>query len=385
MVAVLRTILHARSMRIFAFLLVFFIGLPTAFAAEPISRRDGFLLMWETINRPAEPEWTQFADVPEEAYGSLEIDYAAGRGILDDDSDMFYPDQALRLDTALVWLFRTRNVTDDPDDVTLDTLDEILVRYPIAHLPAEQGDMPLVTQEELERLIQLLNTQLQQEEHEVSLYAEKFHGKGTAFGDTFDMYAFTAAHRSFPSNTLVRVTNVRNGKSVVVRINDRGPYHPGRDMDLSLAAFTAIEDRSQGKFVATFERLGDFRIVDPEQKLTAVASEEPTEETIGSCDGIDATMQQRLGGGVALMRGVPHVFILGETVTLTSAKSFVVRSLRYPDGTSKRVQDFVLPGEAYRLKPSVAGTYEFHVGPAHRQAKIFTMKVVHCDPYNGVN
>jgi rare lipoprotein A (peptidoglycan hydrolase) len=117
-----------------------------------------------------------------------------------------------------------------------------------------------ITSEELLSLMRALDTKLATEEHEASLYSEKFHGKGTAFGETFDMYALTAAHRTFPYNTLVKVTNTQNGKSVIVRINDRGPYVKGRDMDLSLAAFTTIAERSQGKIRATFERLGDVNL-----------------------------------------------------------------------------------------------------------------------------
>ncbi len=70
-----------------------------------------------------------------------------------------------------------------------------------------------------------------------SYYAQKFHGRRTASGERFDMHAMTAAHRTLPFGTRVRVTNVRNGRSVVVRINDRGPFgNRGRIIDVSLAA-----------------------------------------------------------------------------------------------------------------------------------------------------
>ena len=70
----------------------------------------------------------------------------------------------------------------------------------------------------------------------VSYYAEKFHGRRTASGQTFDKNAFTAAHRSLPFGTKVEVTNLDNGKSVVVVINDRGPYAENRILDVSPAA-----------------------------------------------------------------------------------------------------------------------------------------------------
>lgn len=69
-----------------------------------------------------------------------------------------------------------------------------------------------------------------------SYYASKFHGRRTASGERFDMHAMTAAHRTLPFGSMVRVTNPANGRSVVVRINDRGPFTRGRTIDLSRAA-----------------------------------------------------------------------------------------------------------------------------------------------------
>jgi len=69
-----------------------------------------------------------------------------------------------------------------------------------------------------------------------SWYGRDFNGRPTASGEIFDMYGYTAAHRSLPFGTRVRVTNEANGRSVVVRINDRGPWVEGRILDLSYAA-----------------------------------------------------------------------------------------------------------------------------------------------------
>lgn len=74
-----------------------------------------------------------------------------------------------------------------------------------------------------------------------SYYADDFHGKRTSNGETFDMNALTAAHRTFPFGTKVRVTNLENSKAVLVRVNDRGPFKEGRIMDLSLGAAKAID------------------------------------------------------------------------------------------------------------------------------------------------
>lgn len=73
-----------------------------------------------------------------------------------------------------------------------------------------------------------------------SYYGKRFHGRRTANGERFNMNAMTAAHKTLPFGTRVRVTNPRNGKSVVVRINDRGPFVRGRTIDLSRAAASRI-------------------------------------------------------------------------------------------------------------------------------------------------
>ena len=79
-----------------------------------------------------------------------------------------------------------------------------------------------------------------------SFYGGKWHGRKTANGEIFDTYKLTAAHKTLPFGTRVRVTNLSNGKSVVVRINNRGPYSKGRIIDLSQAAFSKIENMSKG-------------------------------------------------------------------------------------------------------------------------------------------
>ncbi|MBH5322252.1 septal ring lytic transglycosylase RlpA family protein [Erythrobacter sp. JGD-13] len=73
-----------------------------------------------------------------------------------------------------------------------------------------------------------------------SYYGRRFHGRLTANGERFNMNAMTAAHRTLPFGSRVRVTNPRNGQSVIVRINDRGPFTRGRTIDLSRAAASEI-------------------------------------------------------------------------------------------------------------------------------------------------
>src|SRR5208283_1098131 len=79
-----------------------------------------------------------------------------------------------------------------------------------------------------------------------SYYADDFNGKKTANGETYDMYKMTAAHRTLPFNTKVRVTNLDNKRSIIVRINDRGPFKLERIIDLSLSAATQLGMKGTG-------------------------------------------------------------------------------------------------------------------------------------------
>jgi rare lipoprotein A len=79
-----------------------------------------------------------------------------------------------------------------------------------------------------------------------SWYGRKFHNQKTSTGEIYDMYAMTAAHPTLPLPSYARVTNLANGKSVIVRVNDRGPFHPGRIVDLSYAAAWRIGIAQKG-------------------------------------------------------------------------------------------------------------------------------------------
>src|SRR5579864_1056696 len=79
-----------------------------------------------------------------------------------------------------------------------------------------------------------------------SWYGKDFQGKPTASGEPFDMHDFTAAHLTLPLGTYVRVTNLRNGRSVIVRINDRGPVIEGRIIDVSYNVARALEFKARG-------------------------------------------------------------------------------------------------------------------------------------------
>lgn len=84
-------------------------------------------------------------------------------------------------------------------------------------------------------------------------YGKEFHGRRTAGGEIFDMYKLTAAHLNLPFGTYVKVTNLKNGKSVVVKINDRGPFVKGRIIDVSYAAAKKLDMINDGVVPAVIE------------------------------------------------------------------------------------------------------------------------------------
>lgn len=88
-----------------------------------------------------------------------------------------------------------------------------------------------------------------------SWYGPKFHGKNTANGEVYDQYSFTAAHKKLPFGTMLKVTNPENGKFVVVRINDRGPYIKGRQLDLSKSAALALGMMDEGVIKVNVEKV----------------------------------------------------------------------------------------------------------------------------------
>ena len=110
-----------------------------------------------------------------------------------------------------------------------------------------------------------------------SWYGKKFHGHQTSIGDRYDMYAMTAAHKTLPIPSYVRVTRVSNGKTVVLRVNDRGPFHEDRIIDLSYVAAYKLGLLSPGSAEVIVERItpDQVRNWDRSQPNNAVADAQP--------------------------------------------------------------------------------------------------------------
>jgi len=355
-------------MRLFATIFLTLLLPVSAFAqGQNITRREGFLHLWESIKRPASVQlYPEFDDVQNGDTGFTEISYAAERNLLD-DAQFFYPNEPLLYRDAVLWMFRLQNI-GDPEDMEEADLPAMLARYPVA---ASDGfEQRVGSMQELDALMAEFDRLLTEEVHEVSYYSEKFHGDGTAFGEKFDMYALTAAHRTFPYNTLVRVTNLDNDKSVIVRINDRGPYVEGRSMDLSLAAMETIANRSQGVLRnVRLERLGDIDLVNEQQPPSSVCAGQPVQER---------AYQRRITRDVRFHRGVPHTFTVGETLIVGSTKFFVVRSITYPDGFVEKGQQWIGPEERFTFIPEQTGTYLLRIGTPDNHSRIFRLRADPC-------
>ena len=111
-----------------------------------------------------------------------------------------------------------------------------------------------------------------------SWYGPNFHGKKTSNGETYSMWAMTAAHKTLPMNTVVRVTNKSNGKSVVVRVNDRGPFVNTRIIDLSKKAATELDMVKTGTAPVKLEILGFNR--KGQTKITSTSIQKDVKEKI---------------------------------------------------------------------------------------------------------
>lgn len=116
-----------------------------------------------------------------------------------------------------------------------------------------------------ERYFVLGSAEGYRERGRASWYGTKFHGRRTSSGEPYDMFAMTAAHKTLPLPTYVRVTHLGNGRSVVVKVNDRGPFHEGRIIDLSYAAAAKLDILGHGSAEVEVEA------IDPAAPAPAVA------------------------------------------------------------------------------------------------------------------
>ena len=136
------------------------------------------------------------------------------------------------------------------------------------------------------------------EETYASYYGEAFNGRPTANGEIFDMNAYTAAHKTLPFGTLVEVTNLENGRKVIVRINDRGPFIGNREIDVSKAAAIALDMLSGGVVRVRLRRIdpnnmGSFTSTETSEKsFNQEKTPIKTEETSSRAKDLVKTKEQ---------------------------------------------------------------------------------------------
>lgn len=141
-----------------------------------------------------------------------------------------------------------------------------------------------------------------------SWYGLKFHGELTSNGETYNMYAMSAAHKNLPIPSYVRVTNLDNNKQIVVRVNDRGPFHKGRVIDLSYAAATKLGYANKGTARVKLE------LIRPEKGLiTDTASGLIAQDKVAHFIQVAAfslkDSAEKVLGQLQLVKGLPEAFI----------------------------------------------------------------------------
>jgi rare lipoprotein A len=204
-----------------------------------------------------------------------------------------------------------------------------------------------------------------------SWYGKKFHGNTTSIGEIYDMFAMTAAHPTLPLPSYVRVTNPANNRSVVVRVNDRGPFHADRIIDLSYAAAHRLGFVQQGSARVNVERVfaGD---ADTQRVASAsAATANPTRATPTPLPSSTPTPPQVTTSPVT-SDGAQLFLQLGAFSSQDNANIFRARMLReldwnrepinvvFKDGLFRvRMGPYVSRGEAEAIQARVKDSHDF--------------------------
>ncbi|WP_016854562.1 septal ring lytic transglycosylase RlpA family protein [Halomonas smyrnensis] len=189
-----------------------------------------------------------------------------------------------------------------------------------------------------------------------SWYGEKFQGYATSNGEIYDMYKMSAAHRSLPLPSFARVTNLDNGRSVIVRVNDRGPFHSEREIDLSYAAAARLDilDHGTGRVKVEAIDPADWQAqhggADDDARARPVAASEPTAEAA------PAPVEGDAGDGAG---AAPEGAVYLQVAALGSVAGADALKARLQDALSRPVR-----------VASDAGLHRVQVGPLAGRAQI---------------
>ena len=233
---------------------------------DTINRAEALKIIIETLygfsdESYVEPDKRPFQDVPLGAWHSKYIVTAKDLGIIHGyDDGTFRPWETINLAEALTMIAQSLEnyiAIATTEDVFADVPADIWFTEYFSYAKSREminiSDSNRVYPEQemtrgyfAEVIYKLKNFGTGLHFGKATFYGAVSHGSGTASGKTFDMYAMTAAHKELPFGTIVEVTNLANGKTVQVEITDRGPYGPGRVIDLTSAAFDVISDLHRG-------------------------------------------------------------------------------------------------------------------------------------------
>ena len=175
-----------------------------------------------------------------------------------------------------------------------------------------------------------------------SWYGTKFHGRRTSSGETYDMYAMTAAHKSLPLPTYVQVTNLSNSKFIVVKVNDRGPFHENRIIDLSYTAAIKLDIIQKGT------GLVEVKAIDIEDSKEVILVEDDKISTqdasfyiqVGTFSKLESAkiLKQKLDSfGVNLIK-ISNVIVSGNTLYRVRIGPFTDTKLS--DSIVSKLSDF---------------------------------------------
>lgn len=191
-----------------------------------------------------------------------------------------------------------------------------------------------------------------------SWYGQKFHGYATSNGEIYDMYKMSAAHKSLPLPSYAEVTNLDNGRSVIVRVNDRGPFHDDREIDLSYAAAARLDILGHGT--------GNVRVtaIDPQQwqanggQVSAPTSSAPAQATTAGQQAAPVKQATPVASAApAPSGGGSDVFLQVAALGSAEGAHSLQSKLQSELGQSVRVEDG-------------AGLYKVQVGPLASRSQV---------------
>ncbi len=217
-----------------------------------------------------------------------------------------------------------------------------------------------------------------------SWYGKKFHGRKTANGEIFNMYKLSAAHKTLPIPSYVQVTNEHNQKSIIVRVNDRGPFIKGRIIDLSYAAAKKLDMLGHGTMPVTIQLVDPknpetFKPIDDAQVAEQMIDTQPQADASGAVSPVNTSNQT---SSAANEQPPNHTNALVQTTVITGVKgSFVqvgaFKSEQNADGLYQRIAQAQVAQNAKLNKVYNGNVYQIVLGPyaEYESAKLVSTQI----------